>query len=125
MNVANSLIMLDTPQIIHSTEQLTAVIRVTIPREKIRNVMAPGLTELLTAVAAQGRALAGPWFTHHLRMDPAIFDFEIGVPVTTAVAASGRMTPGRLPAVRAARTIYHGGYEGLADAWAEFDRWIV
>lgn len=117
--------MLDTPQIIHTTEQLTAVIRVTIPREKIRNVMGPGLAELLAAVAAQGMAPAGPWFTHHLRMDPAIFDFEIGVPMATAVAAAGRMTPSRLPAVRAARTIYHGGYEGLADAWSEFDRWIV
>jgi hypothetical protein len=32
----------------------------------------------MAAVAAQGIAPAGPWFTHHLRMDPATFDFEIG-----------------------------------------------
>ena len=46
--------MLDTPQIAQTTDQLTAVIRLTIPREEIRNVMGPGIAELMAAVAAQG-----------------------------------------------------------------------
>ncbi len=61
--------MLGTPQITQTAAQETAVIRLTIPREEIRNVMGPGIGELMGAVAAQGIALAGPWFTHHLRMD--------------------------------------------------------
>lgn len=117
--------MLDTPQIAQTTDQLTAVIRVTIPREEIRNVMGPGIAELMAAVAAQGIALAGPWFTHHLRMDPGTFDFEIGVPVTTPVAASGCVKAGHLPATKVARTVYHGPYEGLGGAWGEFDAWIT
>ena len=58
-------------------------------------------------------------------MDPATFDFEIGVPVTAPVAASGRVKAGHLPATTVARTIYHGPYEGLGGAWGEFDAWIA
>ena len=117
--------MLDTPQIVETADQLTAVIRLTIAREEIRNVMGPGLTELMVAVAAQGIALTGPWFTHHLRMDPEVFDFEICLPVAEPVVAVGRVKPGQLSAAKVARTIYHGPYEGLGDAWAEFDAWIA
>jgi effector-binding domain-containing protein len=117
--------MLQTPEITQTAEQETAVIHVTIPREEIRAVMGPGISELTAAVAAQGIATTGPWYTHHLRMDPATFDFEIGVPVASPVAPAGRVRPGRLPAARVARTVYRGSYEGLGDAWGEFDAWIA
>ena len=117
--------MLDTPQIMETAVQLTAVIHLTIPREEIRQVMGPGIGELMATIAAQGIAPAGPWFSHHLRMDPGIFDFEIGIPVTVPVAAAGRVKPGQLPATRVARTVYHGPYEGLAAAWGAFDAWIA
>jgi len=87
--------------------------------------MGLGLGELMAAVAAQGIALAGPWFTRHLRIDPQTFDFEIGVPVTAPVAATGRVKAGYWPAMRVARTVLHGDYEGLPDAWPEFDAWIA
>ena len=54
--------MIDTPQITQSDAQLTAIIRLTIPRAQIRNVMGPGIGELLATVAAQGIAPAGPVF---------------------------------------------------------------
>jgi len=117
--------MIDKPQIVQTTAQAAAIIRLTIPREEIRNVMGPGYQELMAAVAAQGIAPAGPWFTHHLRMDPDIFDFELGVPVTAPISATGRVVAGQLPAARVARTVYHGDYEGLGPAWAEFDAWIT
>jgi effector-binding domain-containing protein len=117
--------MLDTPQITKTAAQLTAVIHLTIPREEIRNVMGPGIGELMAALAAQGIAPAGPWFTHHLRMDPDLFDFEIGVPVTAPVAPAGRVKLGQLPATRVARTVYQGAYEGLGAAWGEFDAWFA
>lgn len=116
--------MLDKPQIAQTAAQATAVIRLTIPRAEIRNVMGPGYRELMAAVAAQGVAPTGPWFSHHLRMQPDIFDFEIGVPVAAPVAAAGRVQPGLLPAGTVARTVYRGPYEGLADAWGEFIAWI-
>ena len=96
--------MLDQPQIVEANQQLAAVIRFTIPRKDIRMVMGPGIAELVGAVTAQGIGPAGPAFSHHLRLDPDIFDFEVGVPV---------------------RTVHRGPYEGLAEAWEEFNRWIA
>jgi effector-binding domain-containing protein len=117
--------MLDDPQIVRTDPKIAAIIRLTIPRSEIRNVMGPGIAELMAAVAAQGIAAAGPIFSHHLRMDPDTFDFEIGVPVSAPISAAGRVRAGQLPAARVARTVYHGPYEGLAAAWAEFDAWIA
>jgi effector-binding domain-containing protein len=117
--------MIDTPQIVQSPAQLTAVIRLTIPRKEIQSVMGPAIGEVMAAVAAQGIAPSGPVFSHHFRMDPGIFDFEVGVPIPKPVSPAGRVKPGQLPATTVARTVYHGPYEGLGAAWGEFDAWIA
>lgn len=117
--------MIDIPHIVRTTEQLTAVIPLKIPRAQIQQVMGPGIQELMSTLAKQGITPAGPWFTHHFRMDPATFDFEIGVPVPQPVKPEGRVKGGSLPAVTAARTIYHGPYERLAQAWGELEQWIA
>jgi effector-binding domain-containing protein len=123
--MGENIFMIDTPQIVESVAQITAIIRLTVPRAELRNVMGSGIGELMATVAAQGIGPAGPVYSHHLRMDPGIFDFEIGVPVTALVASAGRVKPGQLPATSVARTIYHGAYEGLGAAWGEFDAWIA
>lgn len=117
--------MLDKPQIVQTAAQPAAIIRFTIPKSQIQSVMGPGRLELSAVVAAQGLVAAGPWFSHHLRMDPDIFDFEIGIPVTTPVSATGRVTAGQLPAAPVVRTVYHGPYERLGAAWGEFMEWIA
>lgn len=78
--------MIEVPHLERTKAHDIAVIHLTVPRNKIRDVMGPGLAELRAAVAAQGLAANGPWFTHHLRMQPETFDFEIGVPVTGPVS---------------------------------------
>ena len=117
--------MIDTPHIAQTAAQHTAVIRLTVPRAEIQHVMGPGYREVMAAVAAQGIAPAGPWLTHHLRMDPDTFDFEICVPVATPISAAGRVQPGQLPAATVARTVYRGRYEDLSAAWGEFMAWIA
>jgi effector-binding domain-containing protein len=112
------------PEIADIPAQLTAVIRLTIPRDQIRAVMGPAMREVMEAVHQKGIAPSGPMFSHHFRMHPGIFDFEVGVPVPCAMSPVGRVIPGELPAVRIVRTVYHGPYERLADAWEEFDAWI-
>ena len=97
--------MLDKPEIIQIEAQLAAVIRLIVPREEIRKVMGPGMAEVRAAAGAQGIGPAGPLFTHHFRMDPATFDFEVGVAVTAPVSPVGRVKAGELPAARVARTI--------------------
>lgn len=116
--------MIDTPHITETSAQQAAVIHLTIPRSEIQSVMGPGISELMATIAAQGITPAGPWFSHHFRMAPDIFDFEIGVPVSAPVTAAGRVKPGELPAARVVRTIYQGGYEGLGEAWGRLGAWI-
>jgi effector-binding domain-containing protein len=115
--------MIDTPQIVRLAAQPTAIIRITVARSEIQKVMGPGYGELMATLASQGVIPAGRWFAHHLKMDPKLFDFELGVPVNQPVAAAGRVTTGQLPAATVARTIYHGPYEGLSSAWAEVNVW--
>jgi effector-binding domain-containing protein len=117
--------VLDIPQVTSTPEQQYASIGLTVPRADIRSVMGPGVRELFATLHAQGIAPAGAWFTHHLRMVPEVFDFEIGVPVARPVAAAGRVRPGLRPAMpRVARAVMHGDYEGLVAAWVRFDAWI-
>ena len=44
---------------------------------------------------------------------------------TALVSAVGRVKAGHLPAATVARTVYHGPYEGLGDAWSEFEAWTA
>jgi effector-binding domain-containing protein len=116
--------MIDTPSVTQSEARSTAVIHLTIPRAEIQTVMGPAIQEVMATVASQGIAPAGPVFSHHFRITPEEFDFEVGVPVPRPVTPSGRVRPGQLPATTVARALYHGGYEGLGAAWGEFEKWI-
>ena len=116
--------MIEKPEITETMAQASAVIHVTVPRDQIREVMGPGYEEVMAAVKAQGVGPAGPWYTRHFRMDPEVFDFEIGVPVSGTVEPAGRVAPGERPGGKVVRTVYHGGYEGLPGGWGEFEAWI-
>jgi effector-binding domain-containing protein len=117
--------VIDTPQITESVDQLTAFIPLIMPRAEIQKVMGPSIREVFAAIAAQGIALAGPWFTHYTRRPTDTFDFQVCVLVAMPIAAVGRVMPGRLPAAKAVRTVYRGPYEGLGAAWSEFHVWIA
>jgi effector-binding domain-containing protein len=116
--------MLETPQIIQTSARPTAIIPVIVSWEEMTVTMGPGIAELLAAITAQGIAPAGEIFTRHLRRPTESFDLEISVPVATPVTAVGRVRPSEWPALKMARTVYHGPYEGLGDAWPEFMDWI-
>ena len=116
--------MIDAPRVVAVASRPAAVIPFVIPRAEMPKVMGPAIQELLATLASQGIAPAGPVFAHHLRMPQGMFDFEVGVPVSSPVAAAGRVQPGELPSATVARTIYRGPYEGLPSAWGEFMAWI-
>ncbi|MBB5345353.1 GyrI-like domain-containing protein [Tunturibacter empetritectus] len=117
--------MIDTPQMVETVALPMAFLPLMVPASEIRKVMIPGLNEVKAAIAAQGIAEAGPWFTHHLRKPKDTFDFEICVPVAAPIAASGRVQAGTWPAMKLVRTVYHGDYSGLGAGWGEFDAWIA
>ena len=57
-------------------------------------------------------------------MDPKVFDFEICVPVECSALRQGTGEAGQAAAPRVARTVFHGDYAGLGEAWGEFGEWI-
>jgi effector-binding domain-containing protein len=116
--------MIETPRIINTQARAAAVIRLTIPRAQMQQAMGPAIGEVMAVVAAQRLTPVGPLFSHHFKMDPSTFDFEVGLPISSPVTPTGRVQRGELPASRVARTIYRGPYEGLGDAWCEFEKWI-
>ena len=82
--------MIDPPQTVQTDRVITAVIRLTVPRKDIQTVMGPAIGEVIAAASAQGAGPAGPVFSHHFKMDPEVFDFEVGVPVMTPVTEIGQ-----------------------------------
>ena len=108
--------MIDTPQLIQTEEQLTAVIHLTVPRAEISIVMGPAIAEIMSIITAQGATITGPYFSYHQKRPTDIFDFEVGFPVSQPITAAGRVKMSKLPAVKVVRTIYQGGYEGLGAA---------
>ena len=114
----------EAPAVVDIPGRLAAAIYVTIPRSEIQTVMGPALMEVTRALQAQGVEPAGPWFTHHLRLDPHTFDFEVCVPVARPIQTSGRVEMREFPPARVARTVYRGSYEGLGTAWGQFMTWI-
>jgi effector-binding domain-containing protein len=116
--------VIDPPQIVRSRAEATAVIRIEVPRSQIQEVMEPAITEVLEVLRAQGVQPAGPLFSYHRAMDPAVFDFEVGFPVSMTVRPSRRVVTSSIPAATVVRTIYHGAYEGLGAAWGELSAWM-
>lgn len=117
--------MTQTPQVVDTPAQLVASLHIETPRSQIQQVIGPGIREAMAAVQAQGIGPTGAWFSHHLKITPEAFDFDICVPVSAPVAAVGRVVPGKRPALRMLRTVYQGPYEGLGEAWHEFDAWAA
>lgn len=116
--------MIDPPAITTTSALRAAVIRLVIPRADMASVFGPAVAEVMRVARAQGAEVTGPVFAHHLRMDPALFDFELGVPVSRPIERAARVEARDLPARRAVRTVHRGDYATLPEAWAAFDAWI-
>jgi effector-binding domain-containing protein len=117
--------MLETPQIVETDEQLTAVIHLTVARAEISQVMGPAIEEIITTLTAQGSAPTGPCFSYHGKRPRDTFDFEVGFPICHPITPAGRVRMSRLPAAKVVRTHYRGSYEGLGVAWSEFCAWMA
>ncbi len=116
--------MIDTPFITESTAHHTACIHLVIPRAEMMHVFGPAIDELVATLSEQGLSPTGPAFAHHFKVTSETFDFEVGFATTAPIAPAGRVTPSHYPAMKAARTIYHGPYEGLPAAWGAFTAWM-
>ena len=112
--------MLSPLTVVHTEALPAAVIHITCPRDEIQNVMGSAIAEVIAVARSQGVGPTGPVFSHHFDMQPGIFNFEVGVPVSSPLRPVTRVKAGELPAAKVARTVYTGPYEGLGEAWEEF-----
>ena len=115
---------IDAPRIVQSEAQELAVIHLEIPRSEIQQVMDPAIREVMSVVTSQGIGPTGPLCAYHVGLSKERFDFDVGFPVSAPVRPTGRVRPGRIPSVRVARTIYRGPYEGIFQAWRDFNTWV-
>jgi len=117
--------MIEPPCVVVTAPRPIAMVRLRVAWPEMRQVMRPGLAEVMAALAAQGIAPTGPWLNRHFRPPTDTLDFAICVPVASPVAPVGRVEPGMLPATTLARTVMHGDYAGLGVAWGELRAWIA
>lgn len=81
---------IDPPRIVQTVALQTAVVRVVVPRAEIASAMGPAIAEVLSVLAAQNIAPAGPCFSLHAKRPTDVFDFEVGFPVARAIEPAGR-----------------------------------
>ena len=77
--------MIDIPQIVQTSAQITAFIHLTVTPEEMQRVFAPTIVELISTVTAQGITPVGPVIAHHLRGPTDTFDFRLSIPVSARV----------------------------------------
>ena len=117
--------MIDPPRIVHTEPLHYAALRQMVSTDEIGKIMGAGIAEVLTALKAQDHHPTGPWFTHHFHRPVDTFDFEICFPVAEPIQPHGRIAPGIWPAMAVGRTIYHGHYSGLPNAWRDLEQWML
>ena len=116
--------MINSPEVITTTEQATATIHLVIPAMEMGRYMDPAIQELIKVITEQGISITGPMFSYHHRRPSDTFDFEIGFPVSKAVQELGRVKNSSVPAAKVARAVYQGPYEQLAEAWGALQGWV-
>ena len=116
--------MITKPELVSTSEVLSAAIHLTIPGRDMPKYMDPAIKEILKTLADQGMQPAGPMFSYDYRRPSDTFDFEIGFEVAKAFKPAGRVMNSKLPAVKVARAVYEGPYEALAQAWGELQKWV-
>ncbi|MGD8214537.1 GyrI-like domain-containing protein [Aestuariimicrobium sp. Y1814] len=115
--------MLENPAIITADPQHTAVVRGTVPMDRIREFYDKAFPAAYEAAAAQGIGVQGA-FGHYLSMPAETVDLEVGFVTDAVVAAAGEVVPGELPGGELAHASYVGAYDGLGGAWQELFGWI-
>lgn len=115
-----------TPEIVDSRATATMVVKATdLPVDG----MAPFFDEAFTALGAQASAqhaqITGAAFSRQFRPMTTTADLEVGFPIAAPIDPQAPVESGDLPAVRVARVVYAGGFDGLPEAWAALTAWVI
>ena len=114
----------ETPQIVTTAAQPYAAIYRKVPFSEVREALTAMTRQIGETLQAQGIPPTGPWFTHHLERPVTGFDFEAGFPTATSIAPAGDVVPKVWPAMKVARVVHRGDYDGLVAAWGALEAWM-
>ncbi len=105
-------------QVVQEPEVTTAVIRRRVAMTDLRDFFDTALPAVVGALDEQGATPTGPAFARFFGMPEESADLEVGFPVSQAIAASGEVRPGTLPACRIYQAIHTGSYDMLSRTYA-------
>lgn len=94
-----------------------AVVRGHVASEQIAGFLGGAFTEVMAAVAQQGRQITGMPFGRYRPAGDGSFDVEAGFPVDAPLTAQGRVEPGTLPGGPTASVVHRGAYDTVAAAY--------
>lgn len=116
--------MITEPKLEYRIERPYVAIRKQVTMQELGTVLPPLIGELFAWLGRQDIAPSGAaFFRYHVIDMEALLDIEVGIPVETAVAGDGRVSPGILPAGRYAVMTHTGPYDDLVDANAALLAW--
>jgi len=103
--------------------QPTAVIRSSLPADRLPEWLASAYAELNHYVAERNVRATGPPFARYVRLGD-IVDVEAGFPVPGPVPGWGRVAASQLPGGPVAVTVHQGGYHDLDLAYQAVAGWL-
>ncbi|WP_394251014.1 GyrI-like domain-containing protein [Arthrobacter pityocampae] len=106
-------------------EQLTAGVRERVPMPELTGFFSRAFQETMAALLAQGMQPTGAPFGKYYGPPGAVVDVEAGFPVAVAIAPSGNVVPGRLPAGRVAEAVHIGSFDTMADTYSALERYLA
>lgn len=112
------------PQLVTRDEQECAVVRETVPMGELIEFFPRAFETSMAAAAAQGRRVVGPPFGIYFGMPTDVVDVAAGFPLDGPVAASGGVTPYRLPGGRVVEFLHVGTYDTMRDSYAAIYAWM-
>jgi len=112
-----------TPSIVTTRRQLTAVIKVASPFDRIAHTQRTARATLAAALPSLKTGALGHTCTRWTPPANGMLPMEIGLIVARPFAASGEVVPSELPAGRAAHFQLRGPFDGLPGAWQALFDW--
>jgi len=114
----------ESPHLTVGIEQESAVVRETLPMSELPGFFARAFDAAMGEAAAQGRRVVGPPFGIYFGMPTDVVDVAAGFPIDGPIAASGGVTPYRLPGGRVVEFLHVGSYDSMRDSYAAIYAWM-
>lgn len=112
------------PSIITLEPRLTAVVRAVIQVADVESFYDRSFGLIAETIARQDAGFGGAAFGLYHAVPSETMDLEVGMPTMKPIVAEGEVTLSQLPGGRAGKYVYHGGYDGMGEAWEYFIGWL-